>query len=520
MRRDKAVDDARRNLNPERMFYALLASRFDPAAPFLAVPGGRRWTYGEVEALSARMAGALIAAGAKSGDRVCVQIDKSPENVALYLAALRAGLVYVPLNTAYTEAEIAYFLADAEPALFVCSPEKEEALKAVAAKAGVHGVYTLGADGEGSLADAAEDTVPFNGAEPRTREDIAVILYTSGTTGRSKGAMLTNGNLASNALALHALWGFVPGDVLLHALPIFHIHGLFVALHTAMLNSSEALFLPAFDVGAVRDALKRATVMMGVPTFYARLLADPGFGEADCAGVRLFISGSAPLTVEAFNAFERRTGHKILERYGMSEAGMIASNPLHGERIAGTVGFALPDVEIRITGENGAPLPDGEAGNVEVKGPNIFAGYWRKPEKTQSEFRDGWFVTGDIGKLDAAARLSLVGRSKDLVISGGYNIYPIEIEQVLDALPGVGESAVVGAPHPDMGEGVVAVLVAARDAPRPDDTALAKAMEPLAKFKRPRRFFWLDALPRNTMGKVQKQALREKFKDAFAQGGG
>lgn len=498
------------------MFYALLASRFDPAAPFLSIPGGRRWTYGEIEALSARMAGALLAAGANPGDRICVQVDKSAENVALYLAALRAGLVYVPLNTAYTESEVGYFLADAEPTLFVCRPEKEEALKAAAAKAGVHGVYTLGADGRGSLSDAQEDALPFNKAEPRAAEDLAVILYTSGTTGRSKGAMLTNGNLASNALYLHALWGFAPGDVLLHALPIFHIHGLFVALHTAMLNGSEVLFLPSFDAASVRDALKRATVMMGVPTFYSRLLAEPGFGEEDCASMRLFISGSAPLTVETFNAFKMRTGMRILERYGMSEAGMIASNPLHGERIAGTVGFALPEVSIRITGEDGSALGAGDAGDVEVKGPNVFAGYWRMPEKTRSEFRDGWFVTGDVGRLDAEGRLTLVGRSKDLIIAGGYNIYPIEIEQVLDALPGVAESAVIGVPHPDMGEGVVAILVGAKDAPRPDDAALAATMEALAKFKRPRRFVWVDSLPRNAMGKVQKQALREVYRDAFA----
>ena len=498
------------------MFYALLASRFDPAAPFLTVPGGRRWSYGEIKALSARMAGALLAAGANPGDRVCVQVDKSAENVALYLAALRAGLVYVPLNTAYTESEVGYFLSDDEPALFVCRPEAEEALKSVAAKAGVHGVYTLGADGKGSLSDAQEDALPFNGIERRAADDLAVILYTSGTTGRSKGAMLTNGNLASNALALHKLWGFAPGDALLHALPIFHIHGLFVALHTAMLNGSEILFLPSFDAAAVRDALKRATVMMGVPTFYSRLLAEPGFGKEDCATMRLFISGSAPLTVETFNAFEARAGVRILERYGMSEAGMIASNPLNGERIAGTVGFALPDVSIRITGEDGAPLAHSEAGNVEVKGPNVFAGYWRMPEKTQSEFRDGWFITGDVGMLDAEGRLTLVGRSKDLIIAGGYNIYPIELEQILDALPGVAESAVIGVPHPDMGEGVVAVLAAAKDAPRPDDAMLAAAVEALAKFKRPRRFFWVDALPRNAMGKVQKQALRETYRDAFA----
>jgi malonyl-CoA/methylmalonyl-CoA synthetase len=303
--------------------------------------------------------------------------------------------------------------------------------------------------------------------------------------------------------------------VLLHALPIFHIHGLFVALHTAMLNGSGIVFLGGFDVAAVRAAMKRATIMMGVPTFYTRLLAEPDFGRDDCEAMRLFISGSAPLTVETFNAFEARTGHRILERYGMSEAGMIASNPLDGERIAGSVGFPLPDVSVRITGEDGDPVPAGTPGDVEVKGPNIFAGYWRMPDKTKSEFRDGWFVTGDVGVLDETGRLSLVGRAKDLVIAGGYNIYPIEIEQLLDAVPGIAESAVIGAPHPDMGEGVVAIVVADRQFPQPDDAALSAALETLAKFKRPRRFFWIDALPRNTMGKVQKQALRERFCNAF-----
>lgn len=497
-------------------FFALLRSRFPLDAPCLAIPGGKSWSYGEIDALSARMAGALVAAGAQPGDRVAVQVDKSAENVALYLGAMRAGLVYVPLNTAYTETEIAYFLGDADPVVFVCKPEKENALAAVAQKAHVASLMTLGAAGEGSLLETASEAAPFAGVEKRTSDDLAVILYTSGTTGRSKGAMLTHDNLASNALALHKIWGFKPGDVLLHALPIFHIHGLFVALHTAMLNGSEIIFLSAFDVGAVRTALKRATVMMGVPTFYTRLLAEPDFGERDCANTRLFISGSAPLTVETFVAFEERTGQRILERYGMSEAGMIASNPLDGERVAGTVGFPLPDVEIRITDEEGRALPAGAAGNVEVKGPNIFAGYWRMPEKTESEFRDGWFVTGDVGVLDEEGRLSLVGRAKDLIIAGGYNIYPIEIEQILDAVPGVAESAVIGVPYPDMGEGVVAALVADSDHPQPDERTLANALESLARFKRPRRFRWVDALPRNAMGKVQKQVLRERFRNEFA----
>jgi malonyl-CoA/methylmalonyl-CoA synthetase len=496
-------------------FFSLLRSRFPLDAPCFAIPEGRVWTYGEIDALSAQMAGALIAAGAAPGDRLAVQVEKSAENVALYLGAMRAGLVYVPLNTAYTEAEIAYFLGDAEPSVFVCRPQALNALAPVAETAKVGAVLTLGAHGDGSLIGAAARAPAFADVEERGGGELAVILYTSGTTGRSKGAMLTHDNLASNALALHRIWGFRPGDVLLHALPIFHIHGLFVALHTAMLNGSGIVFLGGFDVAAVRAAMKRATIMMGVPTFYTRLLAEPDFGRDDCEAMRLFISGSAPLTVETFNAFEARTGHRILERYGMSEAGMIASNPLDGERIAGSVGFPLPDVSVRITGEDGDPVPAGTPGDVEVKGPNIFAGYWRMPDKTKSEFRDGWFVTGDVGVLDETGRLSLVGRAKDLVIAGGYNIYPIEIEQLLDAVPGIAESAVIGAPHPDMGEGVVAIVVADRQFPQPDDAALSAALETLAKFKRPRRFFWIDALPRNTMGKVQKQALRERFCNAF-----
>jgi malonyl-CoA/methylmalonyl-CoA synthetase len=492
--------------------YPALRAGFPLDRPFLTMPDGRRWSYGEIDALSAHMAGALATAGANPGDRLCVQVDKSAENVALYLAALRAGLVYTPLNTAYTADEVAYFLADAKPSLFICRPESIGTLGAVAANAGAR-ILTLGRSGEGTLLDA--DAAPH---APITRgdQDLAAILYTSGTTGRSKGAMLTNRNLLSNAAALHRLWGFREGDVLLHALPIFHIHGLFVALHTAMLNGSEVLFHPGFDAAAVRRDLPRATVMMGVPTFYSRLLADPDFKADDCRGVRLFISGSAPLTVETFNAFEARTGHRILERYGMSEAGMIASNPLDGARVAGTVGFALPYVRIRITGESGAPLPSGETGDVEVRGENVFAGYWRQPEKTKAEFRDGWFRTGDVGALDAEGRLTLAGRSKDLIIAGGYNIYPVEIEQLLDALDGVGESAVIGVPHADMGEGVVAVLTPPLSGVRASDADLSAAMEKLAKFKRPRRFIWVESLPRNAMGKVQKQVLRAAHKDAFS----
>jgi malonyl-CoA/methylmalonyl-CoA synthetase len=498
---------------PDESLYALLRLRSAEAsaAPFLTSPDGASRTYGEVDAFARRMASALAHVGAGPGDRIAVQVEKSAENVALYLACLIGGFVYLPLNTAYTDEETSYFIADAEPAVFVRDPAR-----AATAPAGP-AILTLGADGEGTLADATRAAAPL-APVARARDDLAVILYTSGTTGRPKGAMITHGNLTSNAIALRSIWGFQRGDVLLHALPIFHIHGLFVALNTAMLNASEVLFLPKFDADDVRRLLPRASVMMGVPTFYTRLLADPRFGAADCSAVRLFISGSAPLTPETFRAFEERTGHKILERYGMSEAGMIASNPYYGERAAGTVGYPLPAVEIRIT-EGARALAAGEAGVVEVRGPNVFKGYWRNPGKSAEDFRgDGWFSTGDIGFLSADGRLTLSGRAKDLIIVGGYNVYANEIEEVLDALPEIAESAVIGVPHPDMGEGVVAVLVPEKgSAPAPplSDGDLKRAVSILARFKQPRKFIWVEALPRNAMGKVQKAALRESLRTVF-----
>jgi malonyl-CoA/methylmalonyl-CoA synthetase len=493
-------------------FYGALRSRFGGRkdAAMLTTPRDRGLTYGEMDARSAQMAGAFLSAGARPGDRVLVQVEKSAENIAAYLGAMRAGLVYVPLNTAYTDEEVAYFLGDAEPSIFVCDPDREDALAALAEKAGVNGVLTLDNADAGSLSRAADDASGTDVIQPRHHDDLAAILYTSGTTGRSKGAMLSHGGLAANALALNRLWGFSANDILLHALPVFHIHGLFVALHTAMLSACEILFLPKFDIAEILGQMRRATVMMGVPTFYTRLLNEPEFGGKDATHMRLFSSGSAPLTEDTFAAFAERTGHRILERYGMSEAGMIASNPLNGERIAGTVGFALPGVELRVTNDNGAVLPATTPGHVEVKSDSLFKGYWRMPEKTKETFHDSWFVTGDVGALDKDGRLTLSGRAKDLIIAGGYNIYPKEVETVLDAVPGVVESAVVGAPHPDMGEGVVAVLVG--DA---QDDAVRYAVSSLAKFKRPRRLYWMDALPRNAMGKVQKQVLRERFANAF-----
>lgn len=496
-------------------FYEALKRGFRPRmdAPMLTAPDGRSITYREIDSRAGQMASAFAASGAKPGDRILVQVEKSFENVAAYLGALRGGFIYVPLNTAYTDEEVAYFLTDSEPSVFVCDPARAATLEPSACKAGVQTVLTLDSGGAGPLKDAADAAQATENIQPRHPDDLAAILYTSGTTGRSKGAMLSHRALQSNALVLNALWDFSEKDVLLHALPVFHIHGLFVALHTAMLSGSEILFLSKFDVGSVRKAMHRASVMMGVPTFYTRLLNETGFGGGEARRMRLFISGSAPLTETTFNAFEERTGYKILERYGMSEAGMIASNPLAGNRIAGTVGYALPGVDIRITDDDGAVLPPDAPGNVEIKGDNLFSGYWRMPEKTAAEFRGDWFVTGDIGSLDEDGRLTLSGRAKDLIIAGGYNIYPKEIETVLDTVPGVTESAVIGVPHADMGEGVVAIIVG-----EADDDALKAAVAKLARFKQPRRFYNIDALPRNAMGKVQKQVLREYYTDVFAKG--
>lgn len=486
--------------------YALLYERFEAAfdRPALALHHGGDgsesavWTYGALDRASSRFAAALRRRGVEPGDRVLVQVPKSLEAVALYLGVLRCGGVYVPLNTAYTEREVAFFAGDASPRVVV--------------GAEAAGRQALGIDALWSEARAQH---PDPAIERRDDDDLAAICYTSGTTGRAKGAMITHRNLTSNALALHEIWGFEPGDVLLHALPIFHVHGLFVALHTAFLNASKVLFLPQFNAADVRRLLPEVTVLMGVPTFYSRLLAEPGFGSADCESIRLFVSGSAPLTEAVFGDFQARTGHRILERYGMTEAGMITSNPLDGERVAATVGFPLPDVEVRAVGEDGAEVPAGEVGTLEIRGPNLFAGYWGLPDRTAAEMRgDGFFVTGDLASLDGEGRVTLVGRDKDLIIAGGFNVYPKEVEDRLDEVAGVAESAVIGAPHADLGEGVVAVLVA-EEAPVEDDTLRAALGAGLARYKHPRRFYWVDELPRNAMGKVQKNVLRERYRDAY-----
>lgn len=496
--------------------FTLFESRFpaDRAAIFIDSPTRGTFSYADAARWTDRFANLLIAGGATPGDRIAVQVDKSPEALFLYFACLKAGLVFLPLNTGYETGEIQYFVDDAVPQLFVTS---DAAAKSVASAIGETALHTLNADGTGSLVDASSEYAETSFATHGVAaDDLASIIYTSGTTGRPKGAMLTHGNLTSNALALHKIWGFVPGDVLLHALPIYHVHGLFVATHCAVLNGSSMLFLEAFDAKTVLALLPRASVMMGVPTFYTRLLNEPAFDAAACASIRLFVSGSAPLLPETFAAFEARTGHTILERYGMTEAGMITSNPLEGDRQAGTVGFPLPEVAVRVTDEAGAVLPAGEVGGLEVRGPNVFKAYWRKPEKTAEDMTaDGYFRTGDVATIGSDGRVSLVGRAKDLIISGGLNIYPKEIETEIDAMLGVEESAVIGVPHADFGEAVVAVVIRA-DAGLDEAGVLSALDGKLARFKRPKHVFFLDALPRNAMGKVRKNVLRDTFGDTFS----
>jgi malonyl-CoA/methylmalonyl-CoA synthetase len=457
--------------------YELLAERFpaDRTRPAFLLSDGSEISYGELEDAAARVAGRLVADGVQPGDRVALQAEKSVEAAMIYLGVLKAGAVFLPLNQAYTPAEVDYFLSDAEPRVFIT-------------------------DAQAYVAGAAE---PLPQAVPRTAADLASIIYTSGTTGRSKGAMLSHGNLASNALALHAAWGFGPDDVLLHALPIFHVHGLFVALHCAFLSGAPMVWLPKFADAEVLAGLGKATVMMGVPTFYTRLLANPAFTTERAANIRLFICGSAPLLESTFAEFEARTGQRILERYGMSEAVIITTNPLQGDRVPGSVGYPLPGVELRV----------GAGEVIEIRGPSVFAGYWRNPQKTAEEFTaDGFFITGDVGRQDRDGRVWISGRAKDLIISGGYNVYPKEVELVLDELPGVVESAVVGVPHPDLGEGVVAVVIGQGD----EAAMIAEARRQLAAYKAPKRIVFVDELPRNAMGKVQKNLLRERYAGLFS----
>ncbi len=487
----------------------------DLTRSFLTRPDGTQTSYAGLIEASGRYAAALRQLGVTKGDRVAVQVEKSPNAVFLYLACLRLGAVYLPLNTAYKADEIAYFLGDAEPRLFLVRPESLEALRPIAREAGVAALHDMDAEGGGNLTALAESQEPLAETVACESDDLAAILYTSGTTGRSKGAMITHGNLSSNAKALKQIWQFRPDDVLLHALPIFHVHGLFVAINTTLATGSAMIFLPRFDAEEVLRVLPQASVMMGVPTFYVRLLKQPGFTREATAHMRLFVAGSAPLLEQTFNAFEQRTGQRILERYGMTEAGMITSNPYDEERRAGTVGFPLPSVEVRIADDEGRVLGPEEVGVLEVRGPNVFRGYWRMPDKTASEFRaGGFFITGDMAKIDQRGYVHIVGRAKDLVISGGFNVYPKEIEALLDALEGVRESAVIGLPHPDFGEAVTAVVI--RNQPLEEEAVIAAVKDRLANFKVPKRVFFVEELPRNAMGKVQKNALRETFKGTFA----
>jgi malonyl-CoA/methylmalonyl-CoA synthetase len=495
--------------------YALFEAHFpsEQEVPCILVPEGPVVHYGDLAEESARLANALLRAGCAPGDRVAVQVDKHWRVLALYLACLRAGLVYLPLNSGYQKRELQYFFDDATPRVIVCRPE---ILGTVATIAGDATVLTLDAGGGGELHDRARgEPAQFETAASRP-DDLAAILYTSGTTGRSKGASLTHRNLASNALALVEAWGFTRGDAVLHALPIYHVHGLFVAVHCALLAGARLIWLPKFDAQDVIASLPAATVMMGVPTFYTRLLAEPAFTRDVCRGVRLFISGSAPLLPETFEAFRARAGQAILERYGMTETGMITSNPLDGFRAAGTVGRPLPGVSVRITQGDGEACGRGVVGGVEVRGPNVFAGYWQMPDKTREEFTaDGWFRTGDVGEWVAAGEardyLRLVGRAKDLIISGGLNVYPKEIEERIDAMPGVLESAVIGVPDPDFGEAVTAIVVAAQGQ-RVDEAEVVRSLKrEIATFKVPKRVHVVAELPRNAMGKVLKNVLRERF---------
>ena len=478
------------------------------------------YSWRDIERATGMLANLLVSLELPAGSRIAVQTEKSVEALLLYLAVLRAGYVYLPLNTAYQAAEIEYFIGNAEPAVMVCPSKSFGWVSKIAFKAGTQYVFTLNEDRSGTLLDRAAQMSDQHEVAHKAADELAAILYTSGTTGRSKGAMLSHGNMLSNALTLKDYWGWKPGDVLIHALPIFHVHGLFVASHGALLNGSKMIWFAKFDPKAVIARLPDATVFMGVPTLYVRMLGEASLDKNACRNMRLFISGSAPLLIETFRDWQTRTGHTILERYGMSETIMLTSNPYRaeeGERRGGTVGYALPGVGVRVHDDKGAACAVDEIGNIEVKGPNVFAGYWRMPEKTKEEFTgDGWFKTGDVGKRDAQGYFTIVGRSKDLIISGGYNVYPAEVEGYLNEMDGVAESAVIGVPHPDFGEGVVAVVVAKPGASLDAEALIARLKGQIANFKVPKKLFVVAELPRNTMGKVQKNLLREQHKGLFA----
>ena len=509
---------------PNANLFAALRAAFPANLDAIAIetadtPQPLHYSWRDLERGTAMLANLIESLELPTQSRIVVQVDKSVEALMLYLAVLRAGHVFVPLNTAYLAAEIEYFIGNAEPAVVVCTAKHFGWISKLAFQAGTAHVFTLDDDRSGTLLDRAAFHSDRHETALCTDDHLAAILYTSGTTGRSKGAMLSHGNLRSNALVLKDFWGWQNGDVLIHALPIFHVHGLFVASHGALISGSKMIWFARFEPRAVTARLPEATVFMGVPTLYVRLLAEPSFKRKSCSHMRLFISGSAPMLVETFDEFEQRSGHRILERYGMSETAMLTSNPYTPEsaRRGGTVGRALPGVGVRVHDAQGEPVPAGQIGNIEVRGPNIFKGYWRMPEKTAEEFTaDGWFKTGDVGRLEADGVLTIVGRSKDLIISGGYNVYPAEIEGFINEMPGVAESAVVGVPHPDFGEAVVAVVVPKAGAALQGADIIALLKSRIANFKVPKLVEVLTELPRNAMGKVQKNLLRDKHKSLFA----
>jgi malonyl-CoA/methylmalonyl-CoA synthetase len=514
------------------LFSALRAAfPADLQATAVETDEGLLYSWADLDRATAMMANLLKSLDLPEGSRVAVQVEKSVEAMMLYLATLRAGYVFLPLNTAYQSAEIEYFIGNAEPAVVVCSGANFGWVSKIAFKAGTQHVFTLNDDRTGSLLDRAAHHSDQHKTVSRKADDLAAILYTSGTTGRSKGAMLTHGNMLSNALTLKDYWGWKTtggpdghGDVLIHALPIFHVHGLFVAIHGALINGSKMIWMAKFDPKRAIAHMARASVFMGVPTLYVRMLAEPSLNKAAVKNMRLFIAGSAPLLIETFAEWQARTGHTILERYGMSETAMLTSNPYaadkrygqQSERRGGTVGFPLPGVSLRVRGDDGQDLPVGEIGGIQVKGPNVFKGYWRMPEKTAEEFTaDGYFKTGDVGKVDERGYVTIVGRSKDLIISGGYNVYPAEIEGYINEMKGVAESAVVGVPHPDFGEVGVAVVIAKAGAVVQPDAIIAELKAKLANFKIPKKCFVVTELPRNTMSKVQKNLLRDQYKGLF-----
>ncbi len=495
--------------------YQLLSSRFpqDLSATVIETPQGQCWSYRDLDNETARIARFLYSIGVRKGDRVAAQVSKSPQALFLYLACLRGGFIYLPLNPAYQEQELDFFLADAQPRVVVCNPQNYETLRKLGNRHGAAAIHTLDEQGQGSLMTDSTGCEPQFPTAICAKDDLAAILYTSGTTGRPKGAMISHTNLAANGLALHSAWGWQDGDVLLHALPIFHVHGLFVASHCALLNGSKILFLPNFDTTQVIQWLPQATVFMGVPTYYTRLLTDPSFDAHACRHMRLFVSGSAPLLEQTFDDFQERTGHTILERYGMTETGMNTSNPLDGPRIASTVGPPLLGVSARIVDNDGAPVEPGTVGQLQVKGDNVFKGYWRLPEKTAEEFTaDSYFKTGDLASLDSQGYISIIGRDKDLIISGGLNVYPKEVERCIDGLEGIQESAVIGLPDPDFGEAVTVVVVKQAGYEEvTEETIIQTLKKTIAGFKVPKQVYFVDALPRNAMGKVQKNRLRQHY---------